>query len=278
MRRPRVVALGIALLVGGLAHATVDADATLLLPLPGKRPPTGTAIVARIGDADRPARQDALTAAVLGGQIPRFLRSTVPVRYVAADASGSRHVVELSVAPDYLAVGIDTDFVRVALDRSHAEAVTQAAGGLLPTRLIVDRIYEAANVRVDPRPIPPSSRMVTLGVLLEHRELLRAQDLARPSPRLRAGHKKDVVLTPRLAEMPDRIAIYGWHRDDGDPIQPLSLVHGATYADYSHGIRVVAGTARVDGQAVALTDLLTDPTWWPLVSDEGPLPADLLAP
>ena len=35
----------------------------------------------------------------------------------------------------------------------------------------------------------------------------------------------------KLYEFPDRVAIYGWHRPDGRPIQPLSTVHGFRYAD-----------------------------------------------
>lgn len=248
----------------------------LPLPEPVRRAPGGSAIVAPLVGKPTAERQDGLAAAIVAGQVPRFLRGLVPVRYTAADTNGERHQVELLVTPDYLAVGTDRDFLRVALDGPHAQAAARAAGGLLPTRFLVDRIYEAATERVAPRPIPPSAAMVTLGVLLDHRELLRHQDLTHPSPRLRAGHKKDVVLTPRLLDQPDRVAIYGWHRPDGRPIQPLSLVHVSEYADYSHGVRVVARQVRVDGQPHDLADLLTDAVRWSLVGDEGALPRPLV--
>lgn len=41
---------------------------------------------------------------------------------------------------------------------------------------------------------------------------------------LLAGHKKDLVLTRRLVGRPDRVAIYDWHRLDGRPIHPLSML------------------------------------------------------
>ncbi len=63
-----------------------------------------------------------------------------------------------------------------------------------------------------------------------------------------AGHKKDVVITNRLTREQGRIAIYGWHQPTGIPIQPLSTVHGAGYADYSHGIRLVSDVVLIDGK------------------------------
>jgi hypothetical protein len=58
---------------------------------------------------------------------------------------------------------------------------------------------------------------------------------------LLAGHKKDLVLTRKLATRPNRVAIYGWHQLSGEPIQPVSTVHVAEYADYSHGVRLIWG-------------------------------------
>jgi len=94
-----------------------------------------------------------------------------------------------------------------------------------------------------------------------------------------AGHKKDLVVSNRLWRNPGRVAIYGWHQPNGRAIQPLSTVHGAEYADYSHGVRLVARTAYLNGRAIDLEDLLADATYAGLLSDEGPIsrPAVLLA-
>jgi hypothetical protein len=87
-----------------------------------------------------------------------------------------------------------------------------------------------------------------------------------------SGHKKDVVMTNLLASNPGRIAIYGWHRLNGQAIQPLSTVHGVCYADYSHGIRLVSETALVDGEKRSLYDLLNDPQFAKAISYEGLIP------
>src|SRR5262249_38225116 len=84
-----------------------------------------------------------------------------------------------------------------------------------------------------------------------------------------AGDKKDLVLTNRLWTHPLRVAIYGWHRKDGSPIQPLSTVHGFRYADYSHGVRLVSDTVYVDGRSESLLRVLQDPMLASVVSSEG---------
>ena len=86
-----------------------------------------------------------------------------------------------------------------------------------------------------------------------------------------SGHKKDVVMTNLLAANPGRIAIFGWHRLNGAPIQPLSTVHGACYADYSHGIRLVSETVLVEGERRSIYDVLQDPVLARVLNDEGPM-------
>ena len=98
------------------------------------------------------------------------------------------------------------------------------------------------------------------------------EQLAMTSSRgLTAGHKKDLVLTRRLAAKPRRVAIYGWHRSDGRPVQPLSTVHGARYADYSHGLRLVAPTVEIDGEGLPLYEALQDGQAAALLTYEGPM-------
>ena len=88
---------------------------------------------------------------------------------------------------------------------------------------------------------------------------------------LTAGHQKDIVLTTRLAEKEGRVAIYGWHQADGTPIQSLSCKHSCRYADYSHGVRLVAEDVTLDGAPRRLSELLQDPALAALVSAEGAL-------
>ena len=103
--------------------------------------------------------------------------------------------------------------------------------------------------------------------------MIKEQRLALGCPlgALISGHKKDVVLTNRLRETIGRIAIYGWHRLSGIPIQPLTIVHGANYADYSHGIRLISNVVLIDGQPRSIYEVLEDPKLAPILSDEGPI-------
>jgi hypothetical protein len=178
------------------------------------------------------------------------------------------------VLPDYLSVGTDEDHVLVPMSLGAALAVGDALGFTLPTRRLVDAIHAQARVRLAPRPMPPGDAMRSTEYFVRHNDTVRAQRRATGSApsALTAGHKKDLVLTNRLWDAPGRLALYGWHRETGSPIQPLSTVHGERYADYSHGIRLVGTTAFVDGAARSLFEVLRDPRLARALSDEGPIP------
>ena len=86
------------------------------------------------------------------------------------------------------------------------------------------------------------------------------------------GHKKDVVLSNRISENQDKVVIYGWHRANGQPIQPLYSGHINWYADYSHGTRFAFAECSVNGQKRNVNELLKDPQLYHLLSDEdGPM-------
>jgi hypothetical protein len=88
-----------------------------------------------------------------------------------------------------------------------------------------------------------------------------------------AGHKKDVIITNFLNSHKDNVVIYGWHdsRNGGKPIQGYGWGHEVTYADYSHGIRLIANEVEVDGEKMDIKDVLADPTLSKLLSKEGPV-------
>jgi hypothetical protein len=170
-------------------------------------------------------------------------------------------------------VGDDKNFVRTPLGLPAAAQVALRFGFLLPTTRMVDAIYAQANVHLTPQPMTPGSAMVSTAYLLRHNATVDAQlgPEAGVPDELVAGQKKDVVLTNRLRSAPGKVAIYGWHRGNGKPIQPLSTVHQEGYADYSHGIRLVSDTAYINDQPVPLTQLLADPAYAPILSSEGPI-------
>jgi hypothetical protein len=89
-----------------------------------------------------------------------------------------------------------------------------------------------------------------------------------------AGHKKDVIISNAITTnlkpaVPKPVVIYGWHEPGGVPIQPLYNGHAETYADYSHGIRLVQRAVLLDSAVTTLEDVVRDGVLWPLLSDEG---------
>ncbi len=257
--------------VAPLSQAIVGADRcdsafTRAIPRRPGRAGGGSEVIGRLTAAGGRDRDDAILGEVLAGNVPDFQRNLVPVTFTD---NGTR--VTICVTPDYLAVGSDRDFVRVPLGLPAAMRVAERFDMVLPTTRMVDAIYRQASVHLSPAPMEPGAQMSSTAYFLRHNTTVEAQR-ARAGARLGqlvSGHKKDLVLTNRLNANPGRVAIYGWHRSVGDPIQPLSTVHGAPYADYSHGIRLVSRHAFVNGRAVDLRDLLADSRLAGLVSSEG---------
>ncbi len=201
------------------------------------------------------------------GNIPDFLRRLQPVEVQHVKAGDTLRAV-LWVTPDYLAIGSDSDFLRIPLTYPSAVAIASEFGCLLPTRKIVDAIYAQATVHLAPIPMTPGARMRSSEYYLKHQRMIQEQLGGRQPDSLVAGDKKDVVISNRLHRKQGRIAIYGWHRLSGRPIQPLSTVHEARYADYSHGIRLVLATVWINGEPHSLYDALQDPLLAPLFTYE----------
>lgn len=234
----------------------------------------GSAFIAAIAGLGDHERDRAIRAELLSGNVPDFLRHLVPAQLALRTPDGSTLRATLCVLPDYLGVGSDGDYLLVPMGLPSALAVARRYGLTLPTRRIVDAIYRQASVHLKPQPLPAGDQMRSAAYLLQHDGLVEAQRAAagaRPGE-LTAGHKKDLVLSARLWSQPGRVAIYGWHRADDDPIQPLSTVHGERYADYSHGVRLVSRAVFIGERPASFFELLADPALAPLLSDEGPLP------
>ncbi len=236
------------------------------------RPPDalgGTAFFEQLSKVPAAAQQRAIRAEILKGNVPLFLRRMQPVRLVGVTPARRRVSATVWVLPDYMAIGSDTDFVRVPLDLPTALALASALDLRLPTRKVVDAVYQQAAVRLPPITMRPGPRMRSPGYVLTHNRRIEEARVGKPLGALTAGHKKDLVLTRRLQRRPGRVAIYGWHLAAGRPIQPLSTVHGARYADYSHGVRFVAPTVLIDGAPREYYEVLADKNLSPVLSYEG---------
>jgi hypothetical protein len=222
---------------------------------------------------DSGQREHAILSQLLEGNLPGFLRQLVPVTLEQNLPGRKIALGVIFVMPEYLAIGSDSDFLRIPMNLYTAMAVADRFGFSLPTRKIVDAIYNQSSFHFKPQPLPPGPQMTSTEYYRIHNTLIdkQAQTLAIPLGALVGGHKKDVVLSSRLARNPGQIAIYGWHRGPGAPIQPLSTVHGAGYADYSHGIRLVGQIAIVEGKQHSVYDILEDSSLANVLSDEGSL-------
>lgn len=263
---------GLLHVLDGAAFGGPRAYTKWIQPAPGipKRPVNalgGTAFARSLEKLTRAEREIAIAREILRGNIPDFLRTfrKIETKIVDANEKVSKAVVE--VMPDYLAIGDETDFVRMPMNPLTAAMIADAFGCALPTRKIVDDSYRAATVKLVPSPLTKDRE--SPATFLQHHVLLEKQRAGSALGLLVAGHKKDVVVTNRLAEKPNRVALYGWHKPDGQPIQPLTIVHVDWYVDYSHGVRLMKRAVTVDGTTRDVRQVLLSPTSCGLLSDEG---------
>lgn len=268
----------LALACAGTFHCTPAAAATSCsrelsqhIPQREADAPGAGAFISATSRLDEDTREFAIRSAFMGGNVPDFLRQLQPVRF--GDADRGIELV-LCVTPDYLALGSDQDYLLTPMRLATALTIAQRYGFVLPTPRMVDAIYRQSQVRLAPQPLPPGDDMRSTAYYDRHNRMVLQQrsGVGARQGELTAGDKKDLVLTNRLWRMPQRVAIYGWHRADQQPIQPLSTVHGERYADYSHGVRLISATAYLNGQPRPVVELLQDPQLAPLLSDEGAIP------
>ena len=204
---------------------------------------------------------------LLQGHIPRFLKKFVPVDVAVRDSiTGKTIKATYYVMPDYLSIGTDDDWARVPLSPMAAQQVADSLSCFLPTRKMVDDIYKSATVKLEP--VPLFALRDSTPVFYQHHLIIEGQRKGKKG--LIAGIKKDVVISGRVPRdsRPNRVAIYGWHRLDGKPIQPLYTGHVNWYVDYSHGIRLVLRRLRVEGRWMDYTQVLAHPVYRKLLCDE----------
>jgi len=155
-----------------------------------------------------------------------------------------------------------------------AQRVADSLYCSLPTTFLSDRIDEVSEGRIEIFPFRPVGDRNMKPLCFEDSNnainaLMRSKGLK--FGQFVSGLKKDVVLTTRLENEPDyyrHVAIYGWFHPDGHPQQPLFIRHGNFYSDYSHGIRLIYRTIKIDGKEYDLRAVLEDPFLFRLVSKE----------
>ena len=121
---------------------------------------------------------------------------------------------------------------------------------------MVDAIYKASAVKL--APVPMYAFRDSTITMWQHHLIIEGQRKSKEG--LISGIKKDVVLSNKVAEnaRPNRVAIYGWHKLDGKPIQPVYAGHVNWYVDYSHGIRLIAKKIKIGNIWLDYTALFGD--------------------
>jgi hypothetical protein len=204
---------------------------------------------------------------IMAGNIPSFFKTFIPVKTELTDSSGIIHHAVFYVSPDYLSIGTDEDWVRIPLTPMAAQKIADSFNCFLPTRKMVDLIYEQATVKL--APVPMYAFRDSSVTMWQHHLIIEGQRKGRTG--LIAGIKKDVVISAKILSdaKPDREAIYGWHQLNGKPIQPLYTGHINWWVDYSHGIRLIYRKIKVDGKEMDFTAILNHPVYQKLLCDEA---------
>lgn len=204
---------------------------------------------------------------VFAGNIPSFLKKFVPVEIQIRDSTSGKIIkATYFVSPDYLSIGTDQDWARVNITPYAAQKIADSLGCFLPTRKIVDDIYKAARVKLEP--VPMYAFRDSTPTMYHHHLIVEGQRKGRKG--LIAGIMKDVVISGKITrdERPGRVAIYGWHKMNGQAIQPLYTGHIYWWVDYSQGIRLVWHMIRVNGRWMDYAEVLKDPVLRRLICDE----------
>lgn len=236
-------------------------------PLPSGHRITGAAFYRVVANANWKERDSVALNEILSGNLPDFFKNFVPVPISVTDSfTGKVTTATFYVSPDYLSIGTNEDWVRIPLTPMAAQRIADSFDCFLPTRKMVNEIYNAAVVKIEP--VPMITSRDSSATMYKHHLLIEEQRKGRSG--LIAGIKKDVVISEKITKdaRPNRVAIYGWHKLDGKPIQPLHTGHVNWYVDYSHGVRLVHRKIKVAGKWMDYTDVLRHPQLKRLLCDE----------
>ncbi len=226
----------------------------------------GNAFFKHIATMKWDEREPLMIKEILSGNVPNFLRRLVPIHVVIKDSLGEKLFATYYVTSDYLSIGSSSDFARVPMTPMSAQQIADSLHCFLPTRKMVNDIYAQAKVR--PEPLPMFAYRDSAVTFYQHHLMIEGQRKSHKG--LIAGIKKDVVISSQITSnrKPNRVAIYGWHKQDGKPIQPLYTGHVDWYVDYSHGIRLVYRVIMINGRKYDYTEVLSSEKLRRVLCDE----------
>lgn len=171
----------------------------------------------------------------------------------------NKNKLEISVASDYLSI----EGLRISLMPATAQKVANFFGCILPTKNLVDKIWGASDIKLNPKSM--SSNRGSLDTLRAHNDHINSQIGDRVF-NIISGHKKDIVINSKIPQ--GKVIIYGWHYPNGKAIQPESSVHGDFYKDYSHGTRLINRNVILNGTTKDIWEVINSEVWEQLVGDK----------
>ncbi len=200
------------------------------------------------------------------GSVPKHYFSFKNIRFNFIDSLNKSHQLKMIVAKDYAMIGSESDWARVPLTPIAAQIMADSLHCFLPTRKLVDIIHQQSKVKLEP--VPMYAFRDSTVTMWQHHLIIEGQRKGKHG--LISGIKKDVVICSinALKNKQNRVAIYGWYKSDGKPIQPLYTGHVNWYADYSHGARMIYRKMKVDGKWRDYSSILQDPLLRKAISDE----------
>lgn len=233
-------------------------------------------------------REEMIWAEIERGNHPSFARAFAPV--TLSDGKGRTATFQVTV--DCFAVGTEDDWLRVPLSAYMAQKLADRFECALPTNKIVFEAYRQAKIPLVAHLLECQAvgggrwQRSTFACRL-HDDILqgrvpckRGQPLpeafGRLDPRLGghdgrcslpagphpgvlvAGHLKEVVINGE--DLSKTLGFAGFFPANRRPLQSgVGGPHGPGYADYSHGVRLVARHVELDGRTVDYEDVVTDP-------------------
>lgn len=246
----------------------------LNIPARPKDALSGTSFMKSVESLTFAEREEKIFEEISKGNIPQFLRTLTKLESNFLDSKGIIHNVIYEVMPDYLAIGSDEDYCRIPMGPKTAQKTADLFGAVLPTSKLVDDIYQHSDIKLKPVTYVPVGNLSELvPKFVKHNNDIEMQ-LKNSEARLGqliAGTKKDVVISNKIMDpnRPNHVVIYGWHKLDGLPIQPLTNIHFDTYVDYSHGIRLLKSEILLDGEIKNIADILKEENLYRILSDES---------
>jgi len=233
----------------------------------GHQPMTGSDFIKAVKDMDADSRDQLFIEKVTTGSLPEFMNRFVRIDVSIIDSATEETVnAYYFVMPDYLCIGTNDDFMRMPIQPKYAQQIANHFDCFLSTKKISDDVYKSAVIKLEPHPLTIDRD--SLYTFVEHNSIIEEQRQSREG--LIAGHKKDVIITHKIIKdpRPNRVALYGWHKLDGTPIQPVYTGHVDWYVDYSHGFRLVQQMIYINGAPMHYIDVMKHPLYSRLICDE----------